>query len=234
MRKGTVQRHPAAPTPFTLVEMLVVIAVIAILLAVANPVFDKLTVGTGVDAAERMVTTKLQLCRQYAIGKREKVALVMPGATGAANNKDITFSYRYTSMRPAIVSGTSSPFTFVRWVENTSWDTMPAGTAINEADADPGAGTPPVDESFSTVTITNTDMGPLGPTVDAGSQAYRCLVFSPSGRVLGSSRYVTVSDTTYAPSGASGTWIDRPGDNEFTVVVNQYTGRTLVKQKSEY
>ena len=77
---------------FTLVELLVVVAIMGVIIAVGLPAFEKLTIGSGVDAAARQLSAQLRLARQYAISNRCKVAIVMPSSeTGIAD------MYRYTS-----------------------------------------------------------------------------------------------------------------------------------------
>ncbi|OPZ30410.1 MAG: hypothetical protein BWZ02_00795 [Lentisphaerae bacterium ADurb.BinA184] len=115
MRKGTVQRHPAAPTPFTLVEMLVVIAVIAILLAIASPIMDRLTVVSGVDGATTMLATQLRACRQYAVSQRTQVAMMV---------------YRYEQLQAMRSAELYSNEQFSQWIPNTAWTFLPVGAVV--------------------------------------------------------------------------------------------------------
>ena len=200
---------------FTLIEMLAVLGIMMMLLALTVPSFDKLAIGSGVDGATRMVSGQARLCRHYAISQRQKVALIMP-----ANETGIDNEFKYSSFRAAIVSGSSSPFTFVEWVPNTSWSFLPPGSSITEADEDAGINGPN-DDSPTLVNVV--DLDALG---GAASDGVRCIIYAAGGGLADASpRYITVSDTTWV----NGSWADRLGDNSFDLEVNTYTGRVLVK-----
>ena len=239
---GKAMRPRVQSRCFTLTELMVVLLIMAILLAVAIPAFEKLTTGTGVDAAGRMVSAQLRLARQYAITQRAKIAIIMPGpaATG------LTEKYRYSCLRAAIVTGGSSPFTFSEWVQNTTWSFIPIGASIMEADDDKGiknAGSlskTPNDDGYtkcSSVDMTKLVAGYTGTNI-------RCMVFAPTGRVLGASRYATIGDATFT----GGSWAirnpvesgeplydkNRSCANQVTIEVDTYTGRAVMETPDEY
>jgi len=73
-RAQALRRH------FTMVELMVVIVIVSIILAFSVPAFQKLAVGSGVDAAARMLSSQLSLARAEAISRRQCIAVIMPGA----------------------------------------------------------------------------------------------------------------------------------------------------------
>jgi prepilin-type N-terminal cleavage/methylation domain-containing protein len=69
--------HPYFPTPrhlgFTLIEMLVVIAVMSLLLTAAGPVFDSLATSPSPSAAAAVISGQLERARSHAITKNTYV-----------------------------------------------------------------------------------------------------------------------------------------------------------------
>ena len=63
--------------PFTLVELLTVMLIVGILLAVTVPAIVRLSSGSSVEAASRMVGSQLRLARQEAITKRKNDAVLL-------------------------------------------------------------------------------------------------------------------------------------------------------------
>ena len=56
---------------FTLVEMITVLAIMAIIMAFSIPMFSRFTAGTRLDTASRDISTALRTARSYAITQRE-------------------------------------------------------------------------------------------------------------------------------------------------------------------
>lgn len=114
---------------YTLVEMLVVVAVVALLLTVATPAFNRIAKGNALQQESRLLAGKISACRAYAVENRCYVALLFPTATeldGIANNKE----YYNACYRPAIVYKNGTNFKFVSWIKDESWSTMQAGVII--------------------------------------------------------------------------------------------------------
>ena len=132
-RPQALRRH------FTMVELMVVIVIVSIILAFSVPAFQKLAVGSGVDAAARMLSSQLSLARAEAISRRQYIAVIMPGADFEKDDDNDENLYKYQSFRAAIVDNYNSSTktaTFVNWVEGTEWSFLPTGTVIVEADGD--------------------------------------------------------------------------------------------------
>lgn len=120
---------------FTLVELMVVIVIASIILAFSVPAFQKLAVGSGVDAAARMLSSQLSLARAEAISRRQYIAIIMPGQHFNKDTDDENL-FKYQSFRAAIVTHSGGTYTFEKWVDGTEWTFLPTGTVIAEADDD--------------------------------------------------------------------------------------------------
>ena len=233
----------ARPFRFTLIELLVVVAIMGVIIAVGLPAFEKLTIGSGVDAAVRQVSAQLRLARQYAISNRCKVAVIMP-------TQEVAGNARWACFRPAVVSGTT-PFKFVRWVDGTTWTFLPVGSSIMEADDDVGiqsGGSYTVlgDDAYQKVGVASNEVNldKLGGSTTAKN--VRAVVFSSTGRLAGmsTSLYVTVGEAiNNGTVGSAGTWIirnpanaakNKSASNQLTITINPYTGRTVTSDPSEY
>lgn len=230
---------------FTLIELLVVVAIMGVIIAVGLPAFEKLTIGSGVDAAVRQVSAQLRLARQYAISNRCKVALIMP-------TKEVAGNARWACFRPAVVSGPASPFKFERWVDGTAWTFLPVGSSIMEADDDVGiqsGGSYAVlgDDVHQKVGVASNevDLDKIGG--DTGVTGVRAVVFTSTGRLAGTSTpplYVTIGEAiNNGAKNTDGNWIirnpanaakNKSAANQLTITINPYTGRTVTSDPSEY
>jgi competence protein ComGC len=217
--------------------MLLVMVVVGILLAITAPMIRTFTVGGGVTAGISIVQSQLRLARRYALSKRRKVALIMPGnISGVAADK------RYASLRIAYVTDSNPPnmFAFDRWMEDSEWHFLPTGALVLEADDDIGVQTSgtyakiPADDGFTRV-----DNVPLLGIGTGTASGVRAVVFTSTGKVTGPSRYVTIGDATF--DGA--TWIIRNPANEpknkssgsqVTIEMELYTGNFVTKDPSQY
>jgi prepilin-type N-terminal cleavage/methylation domain-containing protein len=225
---GKVQRN------FTLVEILAVMGLMAILLFMALPAFEKIAKGGGVEIAARTLSGKLGTARGYAINNRQYVALLMPDA-------DLPNDYLFRSYKLCVVSSTydqipsSSPpipppyiFTFIRWIPSETWGFLPTGAAINHINgavhsgsAD-GTGTFLNPAKFPFEQVKNVKLSEISSAY-ASVDNVRAIVFRPNGKLAGASgsRYVAVSESTYSFTSLVSTnpknWID--------ITIDQYTGR---------
>jgi prepilin-type N-terminal cleavage/methylation domain-containing protein len=103
---------------FTLMEMIVVIAIIGILFAIALPMMTTLTRATALNAGVRQVSNHAQLARQYAITQRAPTQLIV------ANQGPL--AYR-------AISVFQSNRTSAAWEQIGKWEALPVGAVIDPA-----------------------------------------------------------------------------------------------------
>lgn len=201
---------------FTLIELMAVLVIMVIIMGVTMPAFNKLVIGTGVEAAARMVGGQLRLARQYAITQRANVALLVPRGGQISSPGNVS----YVAIRPCVVTRGSSP-TFTRWIPNTKWEFLPAGSVIAEADNDLGMQSPPND-GVSGTNHTIATLGVSSGAVASGTTNVRAIVFRPTGRIQAATqRIVTVAEGMYVGTGLQ----IRNTSNTYDIHVDQFTGR---------
>jgi hypothetical protein len=144
-------------TNYTMVELLLVIAVVAMLMGLGVQGLRTVIRGTGVAGGIRSVGNKLTLARTFAISSRQQIAVVFPGLIkgGAADletpeimehslpsNDTLRKKYLFRCFRACIVEwdDTVSPnkYKFVRWCKGSDWVFTPGGTCGNFVDSAPG------------------------------------------------------------------------------------------------
>ncbi len=204
--------------PFTLIEILTVVTITIMLMMLAMPAFEKMTIGTGVDAAARAVGAQIRLARQYAITNREYVAVLLPGAAGSATELE---DKEYSAFRCCVVD---SNRVFQDWIPNTKWEFIPAGAIVAEVDSDKetiNTGYTPADGTYTTVTAIDED----GDSITDYS-GVRAIVFAPSGKISGVGvvgMFVTIIEGAVpSPNSAP---IIRNIENHNFLHVDYYTGR---------
>jgi len=181
---------------FTLLEMMVVLVMITILLAVIVPAFQKISTGSAVNAASRMLSAQFRLARAEAIARRQYIAVILPGEhfIQDSDEENPPIVYRYQSFRAAIVSNTGAGFEFVEWVEGTQWTFLPTGALVAEADDDAeeltSADPPlPVGNSWE---ISDDSALQVNDVSDPGNNV-RAVIFKPNGRCV-QKTYVTIME----------------------------------------
>ena len=234
---------------FTLIEILMVLGLMAILLFIALPAFEKLAKGHGVELAARNITSKLGQARGYAITSREYVAVLMPTDTalGASLTK-LPNDYIFRSYKLCVVASNPTPstrtstlgippttvstavntFTFKRWIPSEKWEFTPTGTAINHIIS----GTAHISTSDSNSWpaalaceevsgVSLKELSPSSTTYDS-VDTVRAIVFKPTGKMAVTlNRYVAVSESTY--NGATLTATNPK--NWIDITIDQFTGR---------
>jgi len=218
--KGHTQR--GRRKPFTVIELMVAIAIMGIVMAMTLPALTTLMSGGGVSSGAAAVAGQMRFARAYALSKRQYVALIIPDneSLDSDNNNILRCS------RLAVVtrSGTSanSPFEFLNWVEDHSWNIMPSKVYLE------------VDASQQNITpeVIGVDVEGLG-----GSDSTSCfaVVMAPSGRPVESDgSYYDANHTAAKIVVGEGYWEDSKindkshPDNKVYVWVNINNGRVDV------
>ena len=216
---------------------MVVIVIIAIILGITAPAFQRLATGNAVDSAARMVSSQLSLARAEAVSRRQYIAVIMPGGTFVQDTANDSNIYRYQSFRAAIVeaSATAGQYTFVQWIEGTDWTFLPTGALIVEADDDVdeltataprvpvGSGsTWTIGDGISHQVDDDTSPAKIFDVVTVTNSDVRAVVFKPNGRCA-SRIYVTAMEgVVTTPAGV----IERANQSNIRVMeINAYTGQ---------
>jgi Tfp pilus assembly protein FimT len=233
--------------------MMVVIVIIAIVIGISVPAFQKLGAGSAVKAGTRILSAQIRLARQYAITQRKTIALILPGRPV----NDLTVENCYSAMKPAIVTWneTTNTGTFVSWVENTNWTRIPRGAVIAEVDKDVGIADAvggnwtdaPADGVPCKISIPTADMRDLQDGLSSATVSVRAIVFSPTGRILGSNGVAlnaTVAQLSGTMTSGNIVWIRKnKGDankptwctpNQFNININNFTGRVKITTPDQY
>ncbi len=227
---------------FTLVELLVVCALVVIVLAAVGAFFDTLGGKAKVRSGVRVVRSQLNLARQLASTKRHHMAVIMPGDHNGLKASDKYAVLRIAAVEPCDAGCTSGcDYRFARWLDASSWKFLRSGITIMESDSDPGIqdadGWPREPEENGATRICAVPLDRLGASGSVDN--VRGVVFSSSGRVLGTADSVTVGDAVYTKNG----WvIKNPADlpknkssaNQATIRINNFSGNTSVVWPEDY
>lgn len=210
-----VPRSALRTSPFTLVEILVVLAITAILLLIGMPAFEKIAKGQGAELAAREMVGKLKAVRAYAVTNRKYVALVMP-------KENLPEDYLHNAYRACVVNDTGA---FQYWIPNENWQRLPTGVAFLDisthaapkpvGDADHFNGAMPM--------ITNADFSDMSGT-SPDIRSMHAIVFKPNARIKsGAKTYIHLGEGKY--SGGSLIITNPNPDAYVTMNIDQYSGR---------
>jgi prepilin-type N-terminal cleavage/methylation domain-containing protein len=229
---------------FTLVELLVVMAIMALLFYISMPAFEKLAKGYGLEGAAGQMAGSLKLARDKAITEKQYVALLLPHrdapGTGAGG---LPSEYIHRGHRMCIVNENYSTsengapryanktFTFVCWIPGSNWEFTPTGTAILEYDQEYKVGAGSTDDVANILNASNpheevdgVDCSDIGAGTVNNVQA---AIFKATGEIPSLQRYLSVGEAVY--SNASLTYTNDltrvHGKGVLILKVDGYTGR---------
>ena len=122
---------------YTLVEILVVIALMAILMGIGTASFNAATGKRGLRGGVSMVSSQVNLARSVAVSKNSYIALLLPepfsGKTTSSN--DDFKAFFCNQMRLCLVKPLPPPavaeFEFAGWIEGYDWIQLPNKTCAH-------------------------------------------------------------------------------------------------------
>lgn len=176
---------------YTLVELLVVVAIAAVILGIATPAFTAMMKGGAMTSTTRELAAKIKAARSYAVTNNCYVALVFPTGKDEAKIKT-TFNFR--TYRPCIVyKDSSDEWEFDSWIDGENWKTMNKGILIASPS---GTGT---DSEFffqpasgSAKSVTSVKNVPVERLYNASAKdddgpvtVKRAILFKPNGQLAG-------------------------------------------------
>jgi prepilin-type N-terminal cleavage/methylation domain-containing protein len=170
---------------FTLVELLVVIAVMLILLVMAVPAFNGIGRGTALNGAGNSVSNLVYLARQNSLAKNALTAVILPGASGTDAD------FHAFALYEAVPHADGTPITTADWKPLGAWQTLPVSVIV--------------EPDLCTFTKSSSSMTPAFPAFTyhaAPVTAYAYVVFLPSGEILGSVAPQVRLVTGYLPAGS--------------------------------
>ena len=209
---------------YTLVEMLVVIAVMALLLTVATPAFNRIAKGNSLSIATRTLGGKINACRAYAVEKRCHVALLF-----LQMGDEVPDVYFNNSYRPCMVVNNNGNFSFLSWIEGEEWQSFPDGVIIPEANSNFEI------DSGTLHSVSDVPVGSIQDTpVDDMNKKItleRAILFQPDGQIYSSGKEHIIRITEGRYDSDSGEFIaTNLNDGKViyrTLTVSPFTGRVL-------
>ena len=210
-------RPRSASRAFSLVELLVVMAVVALLLGIAGMAFNNFGRSTSLAAAGNRVAAILEQARQHAMsqGAMTTVAISTDSANSKRNQAFVVLAARPRSDGEAL--------TAADWKQVSKWEILPEGITV---------------DSGSSFTDSGTKLVPSLPSqlperAGEGSNSFRYVIFQPSGAVLGGGAASLRLVEGDWPSGAGSPTYTRPGSdgapgNYYKLTLIAATGRLKV------
>lgn len=192
---------------FSLVELLVVMAVIVMLLAVAVPALNSVLAGSSVSRAGQMISDAFVLARQEAISKNQDVYVRF---LRFADGVDPTAQWRAVQV----------------WTREPAPDGSSTGKSIGKLMKFPGETYLSTGAALSPLLERATDTGSLGDYASYENVSFAGFRFRATGQIDGSltnSNWVTVRGATDQAD---------PPRNYYTVQINPITGKVLTYRPS--
>ena len=119
-------------SPFTLIELLAVIGLMAVLMGLMVPALSNIAVSRGVDGATSQVTATLNQARQHAIANRVKTAVVFPGDISGGFGKDFYDGPPAKKLKFTSFGVFEEADDYYRPIPGGKWQFLPAGTVVKE------------------------------------------------------------------------------------------------------
>jgi len=217
-------RQRSGSRGFTLLELLIVIAVMAILLAISIPAFQGFGRGSRAKTALFQLSTTLNLARQMAITTRQNVHIMFPDSalTYNATNAQYAFSaYAVYSQRDGYVGG---------------WRKLPAGVVFHDMYRPTGdtSATQPFNIFLQSATYEKSIPFDLPSSV---AQPVLCMTFRADGVLdhAGINRkavYITEGFLNYSNNSVSPPTF-KPGTTIFGLEIRPETGQARFREYNQ-
>jgi prepilin-type N-terminal cleavage/methylation domain-containing protein len=239
MRAFNAQPRRRAPHPaFTLMELLVVVAIIGVLMVVALPAFMKLTTAHGVDTASRHFAGILHQARQHAIANNVRARVILCTMQSPSQNRNVGAYTSYMVISEEKVSD------WYGWRPLHSWQYLPQGTVFlstNGLPADQRAGAIELLQQWSDILRTDRSSSNVYLADVGTNYAHRwrlntsqfggnfgTVEFLPSGQASRIST-VIVAEGLIAGGWTLG-WSKTTSLNHARIIVDDITGRIRIER----
>lgn len=211
---------------YSLVELLVVVALAAILLGIGLPAFNVLTKGNAMTSSINDVAGKIKATRAYAVSNNCYTALIFPARTDNGwSLTDWRVKLSNRSCRPCIVQprDNESQWVFDSWIDGENWMMFNDGIVLSDTapliDSNCGAfgfwervllqseltshsGINPTDPATasSRIQIPNSSIDPSG--TNSSIVFTRVMIFRPNGQLL-NNVILTLQEGTIVPTSSA-------------------------------
>ena len=191
---------------YTILELLVVVAIAAVILGIATPAFSVMMKGGAMTSTTRELAAKIKAARSYAAANNAHVALLFP--TG--KNCPLKPAFHSSVYRPCLVyKDGDGNWMFDSWIEGEPWRSMQKGIIMvpypgNEPSASSSSVPKPDDKDFAKeeydklwdglnssekelYLVKDVPLGALlnGPDKDNEEEypVHRAIIFKPNGQL---------------------------------------------------
>ncbi len=195
---------------FTLLELIVVIAVAAMLVAAVGAAFDTMGGGTKVEAGANIVGNELNMAKSAAANRRRPVAVVFADRSVKGSSAACPFG----AVRSGYIDFSTSPRT-VTWLPNSEWTLLPRAVRVSYFNT-PVNTASTVDDCR--VTLAHSEDGGTPQTFDGA------MVFTPRGTMRTLNASAPVALEVHVAECPDEDGADPSGDNFLKVKVSRYTG----------
>ncbi|MGN0873223.1 MAG: Tfp pilus assembly protein FimT/FimU [Victivallales bacterium] len=218
---------------YTLVELLVVVAIAAVILGIATPAFTAMMKGGAMTSTTRELAAKIKAARSYAVTNNCYVALVFPTGTSLEDTGKTDFYFR--CYRPCIVyKNEEDKWVFDSWIDGENWKLMNKGIVINKEDKDfcfiiPASGSTAESEEDLPAEYIVEDV-PLGKIKSISTtdetikkDVVRAIIFKPNGQLAGielskSLRFRLMEGVPVSKDNIQATNVFTEGSDRYTMV----------------
>lgn len=186
---------------YTLVELLVVVAIAAVILGIATPAFTAMMKGGAMTSTTRELAAKIKAARSYAVTNNCYVALVFPTGTSLEDTGKTDFYFR--CYRPCIVyKNEEDKWVFDSWIDGENWKLMNKGIVINKENKD-----------FCFITLDESIKDDIA----------RAIIFKPNGQLAGielskSLRFRLMEGVPVSKDNIQATNVFTEGSDRYTMV----------------